>query len=240
MNTQPNKRPNQMQNKDVISLVDMATALLKGWWLLLIFSVVGAIVACIYTTNFVSPMYRSSGTLYVSSTREINEVEITQSTITSSQSLATTYAEILKGRTFLAYISDDVGNIATGSEIASMLSVTPVNETEILNVSITTDDPEKANLILDSILDHARDELLRIVKSGSVEIVDEASMPTAPISPNLTKNVLMGFMAGFVIAAAILILRSLLDSRIKSAEDIQKLYPEPILGEIPLFTSTEK
>ncbi len=226
--------------QDEISLTDIASVLLRGWWFIVMLSVIAATAVCVCTIKFVDPMYKSVGALYVSSTREINVSEISQGTFTSSQMLAETYAEILQRRTFLKYISDDTGNIYTGDEIAKMLTVTPINETEILELSVITDDPESAHMILDSIIVHAKDELLRIVKSGSVEIVDEASMPQVPVSPNIPKNTAIGFVAGFVIAAALLILHHMFDTSIKSADDLRNMYPEPVLGEIPLFSAVEK
>ena len=68
----------------------------------------------------------------------------------------------------------------------------------------------------------------------------------AAIKPNTAegrgylKNCLLGAVAGLLIAAAYVILRDLLDVRIKSAEELSQRYDVPVLGSIPAFTTGKR
>lgn len=230
-----------MEDKDTIDIGELFFAVVKKWYIVAISALIAAVAVVVYTVNFVTPMYQSDGSLYVSSSTEISfNEDISQQVITASQELAATYAEILQRRTFLSYISENLQSQYSGEEIGSMLTITPIAETEILELTIVTPDAEESYRILNEILFHAKDELLRVIKSGSIEILDQASMPTAPVSPNIYKNTAIGLLAGIVIGVAIIFIMNTFDTRIKTVDEMRVLNEEPVLGEIPVFASAEK
>jgi capsular polysaccharide biosynthesis protein len=68
-----------------------------------------------------------------------------------------------------------------------------------------------------------------------VEIVDYATVPRSPSSPNLTRNVVIGFAAGFIIAAVFFLLRAYLDTTIYTSEEVQKVSNCPVIGTVPMI-----
>ena len=63
-----------------------------------------------------------------------------------------------------------------------------------------------------------------MVKAGAVETVDAAALPEAPVSPNKARNAVIGGLLGLLLAAAAAVIRGLLDTTVKTAEDVKK-YP---------------
>ena len=216
-----------------ISIVDIIDMLLRRWWLIVVSAIIIGAVTFTYTLIFIDPMYKSEGALYVNSSQNQISGEVTTSTITASQKLVTTYAEILQRRTFLEQIVQDMGNKYTSEQIKKMLKMGSANETEILEISVTGKDPHDVYLIARSILQHAPDELIRVVEAGSVKILDNAKENKNPISPNIRNNTLIGLLVGILLGALIAVLLELFDTRIKSGEEISQRYDEPLLGEIP-------
>ena len=53
------------------------------------------------------------------------------------------------------------------------------------------------------------------------------------VSPNLTLNTLLGAVVGAVIPYAIFFVLSILDTRVKTEEDIKTRFKHPVLGQIP-------
>ena len=68
-------------------------------------------------------------------------------------------------------------------------------------------------------------------------IMSVALVPTNPVSPNRTKNALLGFVLGGLLAAAIVIIGMLLDDKIRTAEDVRKYTGLANLAIVPVEDS---
>lgn len=222
-------------NKNELNIIEIINMMLRRWWLILVMMIVGGIIAFMYTDFFMIPMYKTDGSLYVNCETESVELDDTASAgkLNSNSRLAQTYVEILKRRSFLTGVAADVGNKYTYSQIQGMITITPVNETELLQISVNGTDPEDICEILTSILTRAPQELVRIVKAGSVEIVDLPYEPQSPYSPNKLNNSLIGIVIGLVLSVAAILWMEIFDTRIKTPDQIKNVYDEPLLGEIP-------
>ena len=96
--------------------------------------------------------------------------------------------------------------------------------------------PKVAKFINDAILYFLPDEIIRVVKAGAVEIIDTATLPVKPSSPSIIKNTAIGGLLGFVFICGIIVVFSLLDTRIHSEDDITEEFKDtPIIGVIPVF-----
>lgn len=216
------------------TFVQVINMMLRKWWLILIAGIVFAAGTYIMSKTFITPMYKTDGSLYVNAETEASSLDEVASSgrLNSSMRLAATYAEILKRRGFLEKVADVVGGGITYQQISPMISVQVVNDTEIIEVSITSSNPQLAYTVLGAVLECASDELLRVVKAGSVEVIDQPYVPQYPISPNNAKNGFLGGFLGVLIAMLFIFLKEMFDSHIKGAEEMKR-YEEPLLGEIP-------
>ena len=61
-----------------------------------------------------------------------------------------------------------------------------------------------------------------------------AMLPTKPVTPQKTRDILIGFLIGALIAAAVVTIKFLSDDRVLSSEDIAKVGNMTTLGMIPL------
>lgn len=226
--------------KDEIKIMDIVDMLMRRWWIMLISMMIVGIMAFVFTEVFISPTFRSEGALYVNASKEQVNQSVTTSTITASQQLVNTYAEILKRRTFLEDVAEDIGNKYSVEALQGMISILPVNETEIMEISVTSTDPEDSYLIAHSILMRAPDELMRVVEAGSVKLLDDAQRNDVAVAPNLRQNTLIGALLGIILGALIILLLEFVDTRIKNAESIVSKYDEPLLGEIPSLNESKR
>lgn len=224
-----------------ISIIDIIDMLLRRWWLILVSAIICGALVFSYTTVFIDPTYESGGALYVNSASQTRpDGSVTAATITASQQLVNTYSEILQRRTFLEKVAQDLNNKYTVDEIRNMILMVPVNETEILEITVVSKSSYDAYRIAKSILEHAPDELIRVVEAGSVKILDNAKENETPIAPNVRNNTLIGVLIGILLGALIAVLMALFDTRIKNGEEISQKYPEPLLGEIPNLGNDER
>lgn len=222
-----------------IGLTDIFDMMIRRWWIWVICGVVFSVGAFIYTEVFVEPLYKTSGTLYVNAQRT-QDINISSGEMGSSQELVKTYKEILNQRTFLTQVSEDLEGKYSPGALRGMISYGAVNETQIMEITVTGQEPEDVYKICHSVLVHAPDELIRVINAGSVKILDDGQVPSAPFSPNVRQNSLLALILGIAIGAGIILLLELFDTRIKSRDDIVKKFPEPLLGEIPAFIAVEE
>jgi succinoglycan biosynthesis transport protein ExoP len=75
---------------------------------------------------------------------------------------------------------------------------------------------------------------LEAVTNGGTQVVQRAGVPTSPSSPKVKRNAVIGAAAGILLGLAIAFLLDLFDRRIKSPEDLERLYGLPALATIPV------
>lgn len=69
-------------------------------------------------------------------------------------------------------------------------------------------------------------------EAGTVRIIDDAITPKKPVSPNHTKNILLGFILGIVLGVSMLLFQEYLDNTVRSVEYIERMGLS-LLGVIP-------
>jgi capsular exopolysaccharide synthesis family protein len=78
-----------------------------------------------------------------------------------------------------------------------------------------------------------------IVAGGGV-VVAQASLPTIPVSPKKSRNVLLGAMVGLLLAVGLVLLIEALDDRLRSAEEVEARAGVPTLGSVPYTKELSK
>jgi tyrosine-protein kinase len=68
--------------------------------------------------------------------------------------------------------------------------------------------------------------------SASITQIEQASVPTKPVSPNVLKNTGLAVAAGMMLAVGGLVAREAFDDSIKSPRDVQRLFGLSVLGVI--------
>lgn len=76
-------------------------------------------------------------------------------------------------------------------------------------------------------------DVLAALQTGNAELVQPATAPTSPSSPQTERNVVLGILLGLLLGLGITMLREQLDRRVRGIEDVEALYAVPVLGTIP-------
>lgn len=226
-----------------INLMDIIKLYLKRWWIILIAMLVGAVIAGVITTAFITPMYTSYGTLYTENTSDIMNQDVTGvdlSTVMVRKELVGTYAEVLSSNTFMEMVAKQSDLGYSAGQINSMVSMSAKDETEILVIAVRSIDPSHSHIIAQKILDMAPKFVNEIVEGGSVKILDQPIYSDAPSSPNTVRNIEIGAILGILISLAIILLIEIIDNKIKDAETVAEMFKYPILGEIPTMGNHKK
>ena len=223
--------------KEEMNLVKILEIILRFWWFVLIFAIIAGIIAFSISSFLMTPQYTSVARVYVDGgSQKAPGSGTTYNEITTNTRLVSTYIEVLCGDTYLNSIAKKAEKFdyeITGQEIKGNITMNSANETEILEIKYADLSPEKAQAILQLILDNAQREINRIISGCQVNIVDNASLPTTTSSPNTKQNTFIGAFAGVILGVAVIFIRELLDTRIKDEDDLKSRYNLPVLGVIP-------
>lgn len=218
-----------------LSFLDILSILLKRMWIILLSMVVGLTGALAISLFLIAPSYTSSSQMYVNPNQgELKQVD-TYNELQYAQKLVNSYLIILQNSVFLDDVAKKSGLGYSVKQIRDMISLTSINNTEFFEVKITAPSPQDAYKLVAKITELAPDEIIRIKESDSVKIVSPATLPTAPSAPNVMINTVIGALIGLMFAAAIAVLVDVLDTRIKSEEDVSSHYTLPVLGSIPKY-----
>ena len=215
-----------------INLVEVFRLFLFHWWKIALSAILAALLAYGLTTYYIMPIYTSRGSLYVNNNNSKTPT-VNLADIASSQQLAYTCIELLTSDTFLSKVQEYSGLPYTTREIKRMLNLSPLNETEIIEITANTGNPEHSQMLVNAVLDNAYDEIIRVVGGGNVKIIDSANLPKAPSSPNVYRNVVLGFLLGAFFCMVLIFLIVVFDSRIKIESDLMDVKDLPLIGVIP-------
>ncbi len=229
-------------------VIDFAHILKSVWhraWVVVLSSFLAAAIAFSVAAFVITPTYSSSIMLYVNNTSfTVGDIgfSISSSEISAAQSLVKTYTVLLKNRTTLEKIIKHTKVNYTWEELYEMIEASPVNETEIMKVTVTCDSPYKAEKIANGIAKVLPQRISEIVEGSSMEVVDSAIAINEKVAPSITRYTAIGFILGMLFSVMILVILALLDNTIHDEEYIINNFHYPILAKIPdlLDSGTKK
>jgi capsular exopolysaccharide synthesis family protein len=226
-----------------IDLGRLLRALLSRAWMIAIVSVLCAVLTVIGTILFVTPKYESAAMFYVNNNNLSfgdTSVSIDSGDLSTSRNLVDSYIVILNTRATLMDVIDYAGVSYSYKELQGMISAKAVNETEIFRVVVNSPDPQEAEKIANAIAYILPKRISTIIDGTSAKVVDAAVVPSSPSSPSYVKNTVIGFLIGFLAVVAVIVLRTILDVVIRTADDVTQSCAHPILAEVPDMNAPSK
>ncbi len=204
--------------------------------IILIFMVIGVI----YSVGFVTPMYSSSTTLVLagtaSSTEEQSQNTITTADLSINSQLVSTYSELVKSNNILGQVISNLGINIDAEELRQNVQVTSVEDTELIEITVSNENPEYAARIANEIASVFEEKIAKeIYNINNVHIVDEAVAETEPSNVNHAKDIVIFAFIGVVVAVMYVLIANMLDTTVKTQEDIEKSIKIPVLASIPMY-----
>ena len=134
-----------------IDIFRILGAFLRHIWIIALVAVLCAAIAFAYAYFFITPTYQSSTMLYVNNGSLSIGKSFSISDLNASKNLVDTYIVILKSRTTLEAVAERAELNMSYSSLSRKVSAAAVNATEVLRVTVTDTDPERATLIANAI-----------------------------------------------------------------------------------------
>lgn len=212
-----------------ISLKELFLCIWEKLWIIVLSTLIFGVVAYFVTIYLITPQYQSYVTMYVNNKTEATG-SLTSSDVSAAKSLVDTYITIIESNSVIDEVVKQAGINITADQVRKTISAKSINNTEVFQVSVTGTSAQNNAIIANLIADIAPEKISEIVEGSSVKIIDRAQVSYIPVSPNMTKNVLVASMLGFILSGLIIVLVHMFDTTIRSEDDIKNFSTLPILS----------
>ena len=194
-------------------------------------------IGIIYTIGFVTPVYTSSTTLLLakSENSKDNTGTITTTDITLNSKLVSTYSVLIKSKSVLRPVISNSSIDLSEEELENSITVSQEKDTEIIRISVTNENATTASKLANEIAKVFTERVTDMYKINNVQVVDQAEVSTAPSNVNHAKDIMIFAFIGAVVAGMYVLIANMLDTTIKSAEEVEKEFKVPVLASIPLY-----
>ncbi len=233
---------NQNNDKEyyTIDLMHILKTLWSKAWIIVISAILAAAIGLTLSAYVITPNYSSSVMLYVNNSAfSLGSGSISLSDLTASQSLVKTYTELLLNRTTLERVIDKAEVDYEYEELRKMLEAGAVNDTEIMRVTVTAEDPYEASKIANCIAEVLPVRISEIIDGASMEVVDSAIPNSKKVSPSITKYTAVAMLIGIFLSCAVIAVLAIMDDTIHDEDYIIKTYKYPILAKIPNLATSQ-
>ena len=225
-----NNQENQAVEIDVFA---MLKTLWKRKFSIVLVALVFAIAAFGYSAFVAKKEYQSTSRIYVVSRQNQDNNALTNSDLQAGSYLVKDYREIILSQNVLSQAIEELKLDMTPAELSKKISVSVPTDTRILSITAKDGDPKEAARIANGLRNVAAEKIIAVTKVSDVTTLDEAEVPQTPSSPNIRRNVLLGFIAGAGLMVVLMVVVEVLDDRVKRPEDIEELMGLTLLGIVP-------
>ena len=226
-----------MNNQENQAVEIDAFATLKVLWKrkfsIILVALVFAIAAFGYSAFLAKKEYQSTSRIYVVSRQNQDNNALTNSDLQAGAYLVKDYREIILSQNVLSQAIEELKLDMTPAELSKKINVSVPTDTRILSITAKDGDPKEAARIANGLRNVAAEKITSVTKVSDVTTLDEAEVPQSPSSPNIKRNVLLGFVAGAGLMVVLLVVVEVLDDRVKKPEDVEELMGLPLLGVVP-------
>jgi non-specific protein-tyrosine kinase len=223
---------------DVVDLHGYLRLFRRRWRLVLIAVLAGLGVAL--TANLVTPAaYRAQVEVFVSLREGAPSVSSAYQGNLFSQDRVKSYAQIVDSAVVTGPVLRSLDLDLTPAQLGSRISASVPTGTVLIDIAVVDGSPERARDLANAVANQFGRVVRELEANGarqsppvSITVVRPATLPGRPVSPRRSLNIGLGLLTGLALGAAAGVLREVLDTSVKTSEDLCALTGSAALGEI--------
>ncbi|HEL1934765.1 TPA: capsular biosynthesis protein CpsC [Streptococcus suis] len=223
-----------MNNQESNTIEIDVLSLLKTIWrkkiFILVTAVLGAGLAFVYSSFLVTPQYDSTTRIYVVSQNVEAGAGLTNQELQAGTYLVKDYKEIILSQDVLTQVATELN---LNENLKEKVSVSIPVDTRIVSISVRDADPNEAARIANSLRTFAAQKIVEVTKVSDVATLEEAVPAEEPTTPNTKRNIILGLLAGGILATGLVLVMEVLDDRVKRPQDIEEVMGLTLLGVVP-------
>ena len=211
---------------------------------ILLITLIFLVIGIVYSYFGVKPEYKASTNMVLvqsSATSKNGESAITTTDITMNSKLISTYSALIKRNAVLGKVASNLNLSEEEIEkVKDKITVKSVQDTEIIEITVKDKDPNFAAKVANEIATVFSEKIVEIYNMSNVYILDKAEPETQPCNINHGKDIAIFALIGLVISAMVILVLNMLDTTIKTEEDIEKATKLMVLTLIPTYDCGKK
>ncbi|MGU8009035.1 YveK family protein [Streptococcus suis] len=223
-----------MNNQEMNTIEIDILFLLKTIWrrkiVILLMALLSAGLAFAYSSFLVTPQYDSTTRIYVVGQHAEAGVGVTNQDLQAGTYLVKDYKEIILSQDVLSQV---VSELNLEDNLKEKVSVSIPVDTRIVSITVHDSNPNEAARIANSLRSFAAQKIIEVTKVSDVTTLEEAVPAEAPSTPNTKRNILLGLLAGSILATGLVLVMEILDDRVKRPQDIEEVMGLTLLGVVP-------
>lgn len=211
-----------------MTLLELLHLLRKHLKLVIALPIVFAI-ACGVVTLFMPNQYTASTTMYVLSKNADNKSGNAYSDLNAGQLLSNDVASIAKSSEVKSAVANSLGTSLSSYDVKVDNSTT----TRVITLSVTGPDPQAAANIANAYVQNISSTAQSVMDVQTVNVIDAASAPTSPSGPKRPLYIVVALLVGLFLAVAIVVIADMVNTKVRSDEDVEELLGIPVVGHFP-------
>nr|AKE79330.1 chain length determinant protein [Streptococcus suis]AKE79481.1 chain length determinant protein Wzd [Streptococcus suis] len=221
---------NQEMNTIEIDILLLLKTIWRKKFLIILTALFGAGIAFVYSSFLVTPQFDSTTRIYVVSQNVEAGAGLTSQELQAGTYLVKDYKEIILSQDVLTQVATELN---LKESLKEKISVSIPVDTRIVSISVRDADPNEAARIANSLRTFAAQKIVEVTKVSDVTTLEEAVPAEEPTTPNIKRNILLGLLAGGILATGIILAMEVLDDRVKRPRDIEEVMGLTLLGVVP-------
>ena len=218
-----------MEEINIIRLLDYFKHKIKE---IIFITICISIIIFVFKAFIQKPLYQSYTTVILGGSEKEKNDALTQNDVNLNKNLVDTYAEVVKSRRVLEQVISNLKLNLSYEGLERKISVTSVNNTEIIKIIVIDENNEVAKIIADTTADYFSKEITELYKLNNVNILDKAVISNKPFNINYKKILIMSIIIGLTVSLVIIFIIYYFDRTIKSVEMVEKITELPIIGTV--------
>ncbi len=217
---------------DIRKIVAMV---LRKWPVIVITAFICAVGMYVFSSVYVTPIYAAKATMIVNKSQyqASEQNQMSYNDILMTQKLVKSYSLIMTSNTNLELVQKELDTEMSVSTIKKCIKVSSVGETEVLQINVEHADPVLATNIANALVKVSPATIIRVIKAGSAEVIDYATIPSVPVKPVVWQYGALGALIGIMLALAMIFLRDYFDNTFKTEDDIRNVLDLPVITSLP-------
>nr|ANT96542.1 Chain length determinant protein Wzd [Streptococcus suis] len=221
---------NQEMNTIEIDILLLLKTIWRKKFLIIITALFGAGIAFVYSSFLVTPQFDSTTRIYVVSQNVEAGAGLTSQELQAGTYLVKDYKEIILSQDVLTQVATELN---LNENLKEKVSVSIPVDTRIVSISVRDADPNEAARIANSLRTFAAQKIVEVTKVSDVTTLEEAVPAEEPTTPNTKRNIILGLLAGGILATGLVLVMEVLDDRVKRPQDIEEVMGLTLLGVVP-------
>ncbi len=202
------------KNMRDINLKEFFEVIKKRYWMVIIITILLTFTGYFYSNLSYTPIYETS----------------TRIIIDADNNYMNTLMVMIKDPSIMEKVQDELGISRSPESIANQIVVNRVDESLVINISVTDQNPKVAMDIANLTASTFKSEVKKLLDFSEVQLLTEAKENKIPINENKNKMAIAGLIAGLVIGTGLVFLIDSLDETVNKKSQVEGITNVPVIG----------